>query len=378
MRTSPITILFLFISSACIDSFTLHPGGVAKLLAVDGMITSAPGPYTVKLFWTSTVVTSLGFLGTLSTLPTPVTGAQVTILDDQGMSETLQELGRGVYKTDSTGAGIQGIPGRTYHVEIVTPDAQKYASVPEFLAPPGTIDSLYFEFKSGEAIVGGVPVQADGFKIYVNAKDNAQNSLLRWNWTGTYKVFSHPELEQIPLGHCCPPSLLPEPCSGYVCADTVWCQTVKQIRPCHCCICYITETPSVPFLSDNVFISNTSFQHYPVAFLPFVARNFLEKYHLEVRQLTVSQSTYQFWKLVQSQINGASNLFQPPIAKIKGNIVDASGNTVLGIFSACGVAQKVIWIYRNDVPFSFEDPLIREHCQALDPTSVTRIPLFWN
>ncbi len=369
MRTANLSILISFTMVACIDSFNLHVEGTSKLLVVDGMITSNPGPYSVKLFWSPAVATT----GDFSSVLTPVSGAHITILDDQGTSEALREGGGGLYQTSN--GGIQGIEGRTYHIEIVTADGQTYSSSPEYLAPPGTIDSLYFEFKKSEAIVSGQPLEADGFNIYVNARGNELQSILRWNWTGTYKVLTHPELEYGRL--IMPRPYAPAPCSGYICGDPT-CLWVKQVSAlCTCCVCFITERQPVPFLSDNLFTSGT-FQKYKVAFIPFVPRNFLERYYLDVQQLTISTSTYQFWKLVQSQITGSANLFQPPIAKIKGNIVSASGAAALGIFSACGVAEKTIWIKHNDVPYPFENPLSREQCQALDVTATIQLPSFWN
>ncbi len=367
---SPLTILVILISGACIDPFHLNVGGNSKLLAVDGMITTAPGPYAVKLVWSSNV-------GNILAQAVPVSDATVTLFDNQGLKEKLSYQDSGVYKTSAS--GIQGVAGRTYHIEITTADGQRYSSIPEYLAPPGTIDSLYFEFKYGEAIVNGVPIPADGFNIYVNAKGNSTQSILRWRWQGTYKVFTHPELEysKFPL---MPEPYAPAPCSGYICIDTIplKCFAVRQVSPCKCCTCYITQYQDVPFLSDNLFGGNT-FEKYRVAFIPFATRNFFEKYYLQVQQFTLTTNTYQFWKLVQSQITGATNLFQPPIARIKGNIVSTSGSTsALGIFSACGVAQKTIWIYRNDVPYTFSDPIIRESCQILDPTSTIQIPPFWN
>ncbi len=337
------------------------------------MITTAPSPYAVKLVWSSDV-------GNILAQAVPVSDATVTLFDNQGLKEKLSYQDSGVYKTSAN--GIQGVAGRTYHIEIATSDGQSYSSTPEYLAPPGTLDSLYFEFKYGEAIVNGVPVPADGFNIYVNAKGNSMQSIMRWNWQGTYRVFTHPELvvDTIladPHFTCCPPALTPLPCSGFITVDAERI-ILKKIDKCSCCTCYITENQAVPFLSDN-FLANNAFQKYKVAFIPFVTRNFFEKYYLKVQQFTLTANTYQFWKLVQSQITGSTNLFQPPIAKIKGNIVSTLGSTsALGIFSACGVVQKTIWIYRNDVPYTFEDPLIRENCHVLDATSTSQIPTFWN
>lgn len=368
MKVSHLIIQLLLVSSACIDSFNLKVGSVEKVLVVDGMITNAAGPYTIKLVWSSDV-------GAVLTYATPVTNAKVSIADDQGNVELLSDQGSGIYQTQVN--GFQGIAGRTYHTEIITADGQSYASTPELLATPGSIDSLYFEFKYGTAIVSGQPTEHDGFNIYVDGAGNELLSQLRWSWTGVYKAFTHPELERNAM-YCCPTPYAPALCSGYICADAK-CLTIKKKNDlCTCCTCFITENQTVPFLSDHVLARN-SFQKYQVAFIPFEPRNFFERYNLHLRQFTISNQTYQFWKLIQSQIASGSSLFQPPIAPIKGNIIALTGSaSARGIFSACGLTEKTIWIYRKDVPFVFEDPIITESCTDLDATSTTTVPPFWN
>jgi hypothetical protein len=113
-------ILFLpllLLLATCIDPVGVSLDEPVPHLVVDGLITSAPGPYTVKL--TNTARYSTGSEGTNIL----VTGAKVSITDDTGNNEILEENSIGIYTTKAD--GIQGLtgknmnPGRSYCVKPV-------------------------------------------------------------------------------------------------------------------------------------------------------------------------------------------------------------------------------------------------------------------
>lgn len=350
--------------AACLDRINVGVAGTDRVPVVDGMITNEPGPYTVKLFWSSNV-------GDILAHAPPMTDAKVTIFDDLGESETLQEKERGIYQTNS----IQGIAGRTYHLEFTSPDGQHYSSKPELLAPAGSMDSLYFEFVQQEVIQAGVAVPNNGFNMYVDAKGN---SSLRWTWHGTYEVQTHPELATVMnTGMAGLPTLLaaPLPCSGYVSNDFI---TIQKVNQCTCCQCWVEQFQSTPVLSDGRFTANADYRRLNVAYIPANPAYFFDKYYFEVQQLSVTQNTYDFWRLIRSQQSLGTNIFQPPIAKVAGNIVNTSGDTqALGVFSACGIIRKSIWLSRNDIPYTFPDALLIDDCTQLSSSSTNLEPPFW-
>ncbi len=367
MKLSHISILILFALVGCVDLLNLSVSGSDRVPVVDGMITNEPGPYTVKLFWSSNV-------GDILAHAPPMTDATVTLFDDQGASETLQEKGRGIYQTNS----IQGEVGRTYHLEFTSPDGQHYSSKPELLAPAGSLDSLYFQFIQNEAIQAGVAVPNNGFNMYVNAKGNNGQSLLRWTWSGTYEVLTHPELATVPNTGMpgLPPYLAaPLACSGYISPDLI---SIQKVNQCTCCQCWVEQFQSSPVLSNNQFVANENYQRLNIAYIPANPSYFFNKYYFEVQQLSVSQNTFEFWKLIQSQQSLGTNLFQPPIAKVVGNIVSSTAETqALGVFSACGILRRSIWLSRSDIPYTFPDPVLIDDCTQLSSSSSNLQPSFW-
>lgn len=365
----------VLVFTSCIDPFSVHIPGIDQLLVVDGMITDQPGPYSVKLLWSSGVENVLN-------LPNPVEDAQVVIFDDAGNSETLTYHKKGIYRTKVN--GIQGTIGRTYHLEIDTKTGDHYASEPEELTSAGTIDSLYFDFKFREKVGSdGVISPANGFDVYLDYK--SPGNLLRWRWTGTYYVHTRPELhEDIRRGPPPPNTPIlktPLPCSGYTSPDFV--TLVKISDLCTCCSCWYKQYNVTPVISTGEFSDANKLNEVSITFLEAQPNYFFDKYYLLVEQFSLSKNAYEFWKLVKVQQSGGSNLFQPPISLIKGNI--SGSKSALGIFSACAVVSKPLWMLRTDIPYDLGENILPISCFNLpgnplgeDTTAVNQPPSFWN
>lgn len=109
-------IPFLAIS-ACRDEFMPEMDKYENLLVVDGIIANEPGPYTIKLSRTSN-----------DNKPdyNPLPGCNVNLHEEAGSLEVLKEVDPGVYRTDS--GGIRGQVGKSYKLEINTPDDEHYES----------------------------------------------------------------------------------------------------------------------------------------------------------------------------------------------------------------------------------------------------------
>ncbi len=76
-------------------------------IVIDGTVNDRPGPYTVK-------ISKTGDYYKPSSFPA-VAGADVTISDNAGNTETLSEVTDGIYQT----LYIQGIPSRTYTLKVI-------------------------------------------------------------------------------------------------------------------------------------------------------------------------------------------------------------------------------------------------------------------
>jgi hypothetical protein len=166
-KYNPIWLLLLLAGLAgCEDVVDVKLDEGQTLLAVDGWITDQPGPYTIRLTTTAPY---------FNNAPAPrVQGAVVTITDNEGNSEVLQEKDPGNYVTST----LQGKIGNTYTLNIRTGNEEYTAQTKINRVPP--IDSLGVRFRpeggfteEGHYIYyfGPEPVGAGDsyrFKIYKN------------------------------------------------------------------------------------------------------------------------------------------------------------------------------------------------------------------
>ena len=132
MRAIVFLVLWVFID-ACIDRIDLViPPSTLGDIVVDGLITSDPGPYTVRL---NSVIRS----DDSRPLGIPLTAVKVVMYDDQGNSEEMEQVIDGEYQTSP--AGMRGVVGRSYHIRIEMGDGSVFESIPDKLGPVGTVAS---------------------------------------------------------------------------------------------------------------------------------------------------------------------------------------------------------------------------------------------
>lgn len=353
---------------SCVERINLSISDSDLPLVVDGGITDEQGPYQVKLSRAAKVG------GDLTTLK-PLFAKQVTIFDDQGNSEILQLVGEGVYQT----LAFQGVTGRQYFIRIETRDGKVYESVPEAIRPSGSVDSVYYEFLSTQP--DNAPTKY-GFKVYSDFNGYPQGeNLFRWTFTGTFRVQTHPEARTTPAGE----GRIPDPpaCSGWVYSRFTG---LNQIGSCSCCECWPSSlTEQLPLLSDNTIALNGQFKKIEIGYVPLDYWTMFDKTMITAKQLSISQAEFDYWKIVDQQATGGSNLFQPATGKAKSNIIIKNGaEEVLGYFTVAGVSKKVIFIdrtsvpqgYQTEIPTTLEVP-VNESCLDAFKNSTTQQPADW-
>lgn len=376
---SPVVKLLFFLNLlpiySCIDRISISiPDSNSSQLVVNGVITDEPGPYTVELSRTAKVE---GFF--LQHQRKLESQARVTIFDDMGATEVLEEKEPGFYQTRV--GGIQGVVGRTYGIKIETTDGKIFESIPEKMKPVGEIDSIYYEFESY------LPLNDQtryGFRFYIDANGLPDiDNLVRWKFTGVFQIEAYPELHTKICGGgpCCPD---PRPCSGFVISEI---GVFKKVAECTCCTCWVSKYENKPHVSDNQFVSDGIVKRVEVGFVPLEYFSFQAgKYRAEVKQMSLSKESFDYWRLIQAQKEGAASLFQPPIGKIHGNIIEKNGiEQPIGLFYASSVKKKQLYLGFKDIMAKFsvtplwdcEKGLIAESCILAYPNSSNEPPSDW-
>ena len=354
MKLNPQIIALLFFLSvpSCIDPIDFSKADDSKRLVVDGLITNESGPYVVQLAST----TAYNSPGSISGI---VKGAIVVISDDAGNSEVLKETYiSGVYKTDPE--GIRGIPGRYYKVEIETPDGKQYVSNPELLNAVPQIDTVYYERQQQQELdENNIAHSYEGFQIYFDASDPTDiNNYYLSSWAGIHEVHTQPWL---------------------------FFDIEKRVTaPKDCCAtCWKTDRPNYLDTFDDTYSDGSKILKRPVTFVRIInsngARHFRGKYHVEVKQLSLTREAFQYWSSIEEQMNATGSIFDPPPSAISGNIISVNDpeNTAFGYFGASAIATKSVTIPEQEAPYPFSDTLYYPDDCRLMGNSTPERPSFW-
>jgi len=353
--------------NACVDRISFNIPLTQNLMVVEGMITSDPGPYTVRVSHSLSLAADSSFRD-------PVQHVQIDLHDDEGHAERLQEVSPGVYQTNGA---IQGQVGHAYFITMQTADGKSFVSAPDTIHPVGTLEQIKFSYEARTVQENFGPVTADIFNIYVDASAGiGARNYVRWRFTGTYKAVTNPELRAILSDGYVLAS--PPGCSGYVIEPGLGGGILTKVGPCTCCTCWITQNETIPTVSDGQLVANKTFRDVKVAEVPINSNTFADKFLLVVEQMSLTQNAYHFFDLIHAQKAGASSLFQPPYGEIKGNITALNSNdAVVGLFWGTAINKKYTFIQRSDVPYLLPPPdFVADACTVL-PNSSTNPPEFW-
>src|SRR5260221_14327051 len=289
MKLSTSLVYIFLLLNACVTPYEITTP-FQEQLVVEGLITDQPGPYQVKISKTAPIINQLN-------LTNWVIRASVIIEDDQGNSEELVEKSPGNYYTKT----FQGVVGRSYWIKITTSEGNVYQSAQEKLLPVGDFSNLRYEFvRNEEANYYSQQIHStNGFNIYLDSEVlPEQAGLVWWRWTGTFEILTYPSLNTKPIASRSGTIALvpdPLPCSGYIAPPPR--NVLMQVSDCTCCDCWVTQYNDVPIISDPKFINENKINNLNAAFIEANVRTFYTKYFLEIEQLSVCQSVYDFWKI---------------------------------------------------------------------------------
>jgi len=312
MKQALICISILLLLSTCIERIDLSESlSEDSLLVVDGVITDANEPYTIKLSYTSPSLQT--YEGKA------LSGAQVYITDDEGNRADLIEVDEGEYET--LPEQFRGEAGKTYRLHILTHEGREYASLTETMPLASPIDSVYFELDSRpyETSIGTI-LDEWGLQYYLDTGSGmAKSAYYRWSWQETYEFTA--------------PLTRPMQLNVPVCY-----QNGYAIR-------YLNIASTRELSKDQI-------RRRKINFVEINGRKLQRRYSLLVKQYALSERAYNFWENVQEQQENAGSVFAPPPSPIPGNIYNINDDRelVLGFFQASSLTEKRVFIRRSEVP----------------------------
>ena len=343
----------LFGLTTCITPVDIDTELEESLLVVEGFITNEPGPHKIRL----SRLAKFGPTGDGGTIFPVHDALEVYITDNTGIRTDLiltevirKEIALGVlaippippraiyyqvpdgYWTPET---FSGEVGKSYQLHITTSSGERYVSRPDLLNPSPKIDSLIFEFK---VLPSADPISREsGVDVLVRWEDpGEQSNFYSWKMNGTYFI-------ETPITEFGDINCVFDP--DDFCCDKCWIEE-KDIDGNELAFSDqrfngATITRKAGFILDDSFrFGNES-----------VSGN--ELYYAEVEQYGISAEAFAFNRLLDSQRQIDGDIFDPPPANLRGNIVNENNpdEVVVGFFGAYSIHRKGAFIKRSMLEF---------------------------
>ncbi len=316
------TYLFLSVLTfSCVDLYDPELSSESERLVIEGRVTTELDFQWVYLTYDA------GYNSSETNFTNLVKTAKVWVQDDKGNRYDFID-DTNLKGNVRTGVGFdyrskdkfQAVVGRTYQLFIQTSNGKNYTSKPEKVKAVPPIDKVYWEFRELPAF--GLNPKGE-FSIYIDLKDSpATGEFYQWE-----------TIHQEQIEYCRywdirsdPPQFFRDKCCND-CWESSICQECKQ------------------FASDQ-FVNGKEVRKKYLGKAPYTN---VTPYYLMVKQYSISEETFKFWSAVQAQTANSGGLFDATPKSVKGNLSNQNDakEEVLGIFSACDVAEKVVYVDRN-------------------------------
>ena len=312
----------MLINSACVEEYWPELDKYENLLVVDGLLTNGIEPGIVRLSFSSHLNNEIII---------PASGAEVYFTDENQTTTTLIETEPGTYLVSDS--SFRGQVGKTYQLNVNMPDGENYRSEYCRLQNPSPIDSLYGVLESDE--FGNLNHDFPGIQFYIdNHSDLPDTSYYLWKLYQTYEYRASFDLDYTWEGEFIP---FPKPDSLKTCWRTV----------------VATEI----FTTSTKFFDTPSITRFPLNFVSTETKMLSRRYSLLVRQLSISESAYNFYVGVKEQNDEQGSLWSQQPYQIPGNMFNINNpeRPALGFFIVAGVSEKRIFVDRPNLVFYYTE-----------------------
>lgn len=298
------------ILNSCVDEYWPEIQKYDNVLVVDGFLTNSDDTVTVNL--SRSISLEEGKYES-------VTGAEVSIYDNEGTQSFLYEINSGKYIVDDP--SFKGIIGKEYQLHIKLANGEIYNSDFCKLKKGDPIDSVYSEIEYNDINQPGYLPQ--GLQFYIDSH-NPENdtSYYLWRMWQTYKYQASFTLDFIFEG-----------------------QYNAVGNPDSLRTCWRTKRVSEIFTYSTKNLDESKLIKYPLVFTSTDTKMLSIRYSLLVEQLSISDDDFVFWDALKVQGASQDNLYTQQPVQIRGNIVNKNNpdEVVLGNFTVAGVTKKRIY-----------------------------------
>lgn len=336
-------LLFLVVGIACVTPIDVKIDEEINVLVIDGYITTDVGPHEIRI--TRSAKFGDIFVGTIEL----ISKASVSVRDQTGTVAQLIEDRPGFYFTP---ADFKGEIGYSYTLLVETIAGESYSSFPQKIAAAPPIQDVFFEFKNTPTL--NPAVNNSGLDVFIQFDDPLEErNFYMWEVDGVFEQTTNPEL--------------------FVNLET------DQLAPKDCCsVCYISDNGVAgDILSDLQVNGNSVVQK--LGFLKDDQSRFQSDYMVHIRQFSITEDAYEFFKVLRNQLEISGSIFDPPPATIGSNIINLNDPDAptIGYFGAFDVQHYDAFIDLNQILEPRSDKIANDDCRNL-LNSTTERPADWD
>lgn len=333
MKTKFVTqlvflILIGFGLTNCTDPYKMKTDTFEDAVVIEATITNILEKQTVKVFRTYRFE-DFG--------PVFEENADVTVTDSDGNQYPFVENNR----TYTSVTPFQAVPGKEYHLTVITSDGKKYVSTKEVLPTDTPMQDLTANVRTIDNI-RGVEIRAKSYDPSNSSK------YYRFEYEETYKVIA--------------PRWIPF--KGVVSGPSLYELFVTMVpRTEEAETCYSTDK-STDILLLNTKETTEDRVDFPVRFISTQNYIMSYRYTILVRQYVQNQHAYNYYKNLK-KLSGSGSILSPnQPGYLVGNIKSASNpnEKVIGFFDVSTVSSKRIFFNYADLFPGEELPPYKVNC----------------
>ena len=329
------SFLFASLVPGCVDPENLTLTQNVNVVVVDGTITNLTEPQVIWLNRSKSDPVT-GRFGTV-----PLRDVTIEIQMDSSLVVRLTETTPGRYLAPDS---FRGQVGHSYQLRFTLSEGTRYESSVEVMQAVPDIGRINEHFNSSSFPSGTQYHTQAANEFFVDWRDPAdQHNYYRWDWKlwerqdwcrtcsqGFYYVYDRYDKTKL-LEDCFPENNIRNYfVNDYPCRTECW-EIIHN---------YDTN------VYDDQFTNGHEVQRYQVAKIPYLqSRACL----VEIRQTSLTQPAYRFYKSVQEQTQNTGGLADsPPMATI-GNVHNLANDRekVVGYFTASAVTAIRYWLDRR-------------------------------
>ncbi len=260
--------------------------------------------------------------------PRTVSGASVTVTDEDLNQYTFDELRPGYYELSSGVARQPGKtytqPGKTYTLEVTLLNGTTYQSKPETMPVSIGSDSIYYEISKDSYVSKDNSRILHLLYVYTKTKLPATNNYyLRWETDEVYywNLTNFPDPFNTPAPDC-------------IAEDRVDPQRINLFNGTN-----VTAASATQFIAERE-----------------IDYSFLNRHYMIVRQFSTTEASHEYYKNINTVMNNSGSPFDVPPAAILSNITNINNpdEIVLGYFEACRQTNQRFFLVPGFIPYYIE------------------------